>query len=306
MTRIKRMVFCPQITQIITDFRPFRCFGCFRKHKIVVSLLFCCDFGDVAKHHIYGKNYSNYDNFFPIKAHRCSGRHGGYFSGRHGSLPLQRGATMEMEGGFYGDGSGLLKWWSGAFMVVEVCYLSVGDVLLWRWSGALWGARGVLCRGKEQCFTGDDTPVIQSFICGEKREGVPPWGLTNLIRCDISEIAKRHILGRNYSNYFNFFPIKVPQMFGQTRGLFFGQTRESAPTRAPKAIQTPLPSGGVGGGLFPLGRGRGWAISPREGLGWASSSGRASWAASATCCSRRCGGCCLQAGAAGRCRRAGG
>ena len=57
---------------------------------------------------------------------------------------------------------------SGAFMVVEVCYLSVGDVLLWRWSGALWGARGVLCRGKEQCFTGDDTPVIQPFICGEK------------------------------------------------------------------------------------------------------------------------------------------
>ena len=51
-----------------------------------------------------------------------------------------------------------------AFMVVEVCYLSVGDVLLWRWSGALWGARGVLCRGKEQCFTGDDTPVVQSFI----------------------------------------------------------------------------------------------------------------------------------------------
>ena len=74
-------------------------------------------------------------------------------------------------------------------MAVEWCYLSVGDVLLWRWSSALWGARGVLCRGKEQCFTGDDTPVIQSFICGEKREGVPPWGLTNLIRCDISEVA---------------------------------------------------------------------------------------------------------------------
>ena len=74
-------------------------------------------------------------------------------------------------------------------MATEVCYLSVGDVLLWRWSGALWGARGVLCRGKELCFTGDDTPVVHSFICGGTREGVPPWGLTNLIRCDISEVA---------------------------------------------------------------------------------------------------------------------
>ena len=26
-----------------------------------------CDISEVAKHHIYGKNYSNYDNFFPIK-----------------------------------------------------------------------------------------------------------------------------------------------------------------------------------------------------------------------------------------------
>ena len=168
-------------------------------------------------------------------------------------------------------------------MVVEVCYLSVGDVLLWRWSGALWGARVVLCRGKELCFTGDDTPVVQPFICGEKRGGVPPWGLTNLIRYDISEVAKHHILGRNYSNYFNFFPIKAHRcsgrhgcyssgrhgslFIGQTRGLFFGQTRESAPTRAPKAIQTPLPSGGAGGGLFPLGRGWGWVIPLGEGLG---------------------------------------
>ena len=97
---------------------------------------------------------------------------------------------MEMERRYFIPRVVLLKRWSGVFMVVEVCYLSVGDVLLWRWSGAiktmewrfygnevvllwrwsgaLWGARGVLCRGKEQCFAGDDNPVVQSFICGEK------------------------------------------------------------------------------------------------------------------------------------------
>ena len=75
---------------------------------------------------------------------------------------------MEMERRYFIPRVVLLKRWSGVFMVVEVCYLSVGDVLLWRWSSALWGARGVLCRGKEQCFTGDDNPIVQSFICGEK------------------------------------------------------------------------------------------------------------------------------------------
>ena len=174
---------------------------------------------------------------------------------------------------------------------------------------------------KRGCSAGVKSSALQGMILllfnhsfvGEKW-GVPPWGLTNLIWCDISEVAKHHILGRNYSNYDNFFPIKAhrcsgrhggyssgrhgslplhvaprlfksPSFFGQTRGLFFGQTRESAPTRASKAIQCPLPWGGKG---------------------WASSSVRASWGASATCCSRRCGGCCLRAGAAGRCRRAGG
>ena len=62
---------------------------------------------------------------------------------------------------------------------------------------------------------------------------------------------------------------KSPSFFGQTRGLFFGQTRESAPTRAPKAIQTPLPSGGVGGGLFPSGGvGGGFFPLGQEGVGF--------------------------------------
>jgi len=48
--------------------------------------------------------------------------------------------------------------------------------------------------------------------------------------------------------------------------FLIGQTRGSAPTRAPKAIQTPLPSGGVGGGLFPSG-GVGGGLFPSGGAG---------------------------------------
>ena len=71
-------------------------------------------------------------------------------------------------GGDDGDGEAIFYSTSGAIKAMERCFYGYADVLLWRWSGALWGARGVLCRGKEQCFAGDNTPVVQSFICGEK------------------------------------------------------------------------------------------------------------------------------------------
>ena len=59
-----------------------------------------------------------------------------------------------------------------------------------------YGGGVVLCGVQEGCFAGVKSSALQGMILllfnhsfvGEKW-GVPPWGLTNLIRCDISEIA---------------------------------------------------------------------------------------------------------------------
>ncbi len=77
--------------------------------------------------------------------------------------------------------------------------------------------------------------------------------------------------------------------------LFFGQTRESAPTRCPKAIQVPLvlradtgvcpytcsqgysdptPLGRGWGWVIPFGRGWGWVIPLGRGWGWVTPLGR--------------------------------
>ncbi len=110
-----------------------------------------------------------------------------------------------------------------------------------------YGGGVVLCRVQEGCFAGVKSSALQGMIlllfnhsfAGETW-GVPPWGLTNLIRCDISEVAKHHILGRNYSNYDNFFPIKAHRCSGRHGGYFSGR-HGSLPLRvAPKAIQSPL------------------------------------------------------------------
>ena len=67
-----------------------------------------------------------------------------------------------------------------------------------------YGGGVVLCGVQEGCFAGVKSSALQGMIlllfnhsfAGGTRGGVPPWGLTNLIRCDISEVAKHHILGK--------------------------------------------------------------------------------------------------------------
>jgi hypothetical protein len=99
-----------------------------------------CDISEVAKHHILGRNYSNYFNFFPIKAHRCSGRHGGYFTGRHGSLPLQSGTIMLQRQCCYTERAMILYGKSIAPRAVGQCSMGYK-------SSALWGIKALLRGG---------------------------------------------------------------------------------------------------------------------------------------------------------------
>ena len=67
------------------------------------------------KHHILGRNYSNYDNFFPIKAHRCSGRHGGILRADTGVCPY----TWVRP--FFGMGKGM---WVATLKIIPVVHSS--------------------------------------------------------------------------------------------------------------------------------------------------------------------------------------
>ena len=126
-----------------------------------------------------------------------------------------------------------------------------------------YGGGVVLCGVQEGCFAGVKSSALQGIIlllsnhCFSGRHGSLPL----------------HVLPRLFKSP-SFFGQTRGLFFGQTRGLFFGQTRESAPTRASKAIQTPLPSGGVGGWVIPLGRGWGWVIPLGRGRGWVLSLGQ--------------------------------
>ena len=106
-----------------------------------------CNISEVAKHHILGRNYSNYDNFFPIKAHRCSCRHGGYFTGRHGSLPLQSGTIMLQRQCCDTERAMILYGKSIAPRAVGQCSMGYK-------SSASWGTKA--------CFVGDNGTALWS------------------------------------------------------------------------------------------------------------------------------------------------
>ena len=92
---------------------------------------------------------------FPIKAHRCSCRHGGYFTGRHGSLPLQSGTIMLQRQCCYTERAMILYGKSIAPRTVGQCSMGYK-------SSALWGIKALLRGGQKQCFVGDNGTALWS------------------------------------------------------------------------------------------------------------------------------------------------
>jgi len=129
-----------RLTQIFVLFGVSGVFGNIKSRCRCSFVMGRCDISEVAKHHILGRNYSNYFNFFPIKAHRCSCRHGGYFTGRHGSLPLQSGTIMLQRQCCYTERAMILYGKSIAPRAVGQCSMGYK-------SSALWGIKALLRGG---------------------------------------------------------------------------------------------------------------------------------------------------------------
>ena len=131
-----------RLTQIFVLFDVSGVFGNIKSRCRCSFVMGRCDISEVAKHHILGRNYSNYFNFFPIKAHRCSCRHGGYFTGRHGSLPLQSGTIMLQRQCCYTERAMILYGKSIAPRAVGQCSMGYKSSASWGIMALLYGVQG--------------------------------------------------------------------------------------------------------------------------------------------------------------------